>query len=229
MRVAFLSEGATELAFAPGTREDEAWRHDLLLKILLERILGIEGRLEPFEDARLPFLLGNPAGKLCRQAARLIRDCVRSGAEAAVVVVDRDRTESRKRLDALRQQREDLRTGRGKPLWIPMAVGVAVETVEAWLLADELCLCDVLGLPHPDQPIGSPEKLNGHPGEPRHPKYVLNGYFNRDVRPERGFRDRVLAVAQRMNLDMVAERCPQGFARFREDVLREFGPLFGRP
>ena len=228
MRVAFLSEGATELGFAPGMREDEPWRRTFLLKILVERILGIDGLLEPLEERSLPSLSGNAIGKLCRKSAELVRACAAFGAEAAVVLVDRDRTKPRERLAALRRQRERLRGDAKRPLPIPMAVGVAVETIEAWLLADEITLCDVLGLPHPEQPMGSPEKLDGGPGETTHPKYVLNTYFHGDTETQRGFLDRVAAVAQNMDMDTVARQCPQGFRRFRDDVLHEFGPRFGR-
>jgi len=227
MRVAFLSEGATEVGFAPGARADEPWRHHFLLKIVVERILGVEGRIEPLEDHRLPYLSGNPAGKLCRRGAKIVRACALWGAEAAVVVIDRDRTEPRRRLRALREQRDRLRSDPERPLAIPMAVGVAVETIEAWLLADEVTLCDVLRLPHPSQPRGSPEDLDGRPSEPTHPKYVLNAYFNRDKYRTRGFLDRVAEVAREMDLDVVARRCPRGFRRFREDVIRELGPYFG--
>jgi len=228
MRVAFLSEGATELAFAPGARVDEAWRHDFLLKIIVERILDAEGRIEPLEDERLPYLVGNPAGRLCRSAAPFVRECTLRGADAAVVVVDRDRGEPRRRLRALIDQRERLRHDPNRPLAVPMAVGVAVETVEAWLLADEMRLCEVLGLSHPDQPMGSPEQLSGKPGEPDHPKSVLNAYFARDADGSREFLDRVVALGRMMDLDVVARRCPQGFAHFRDDVLAELGPHFGR-
>lgn len=223
MRVAFLSEGATELALARGARESEAWRHDFLVKILVERILGVEGRIEPFEDASLPFLLGSQAGKLCRQGARLVRACARLGAEAAVIVVDNDRRSPRQRWRALRQQRENLRSDRERPLGLPLAIGVAVETIEAWLLADEVTLCDVLRIPRPSEPMGSPENLDGEPGQPNHPKWVLNQYLSRDTRPGRGFLDQVAAIGRGMDLDAVARQCPEGFGRFRDDVVRELG------
>jgi len=227
MRVAFLSEGATELAFASGARGDEGWRRDSLLKILIERILDVPGRIESLEHDSLPFLEGNPAGRLCRDAARTARQCVRFGAQGVVVVVDRDRTPPRGRWRGLVEQKEGLRNHPDRPLVIPMAVGVAVETVEAWLLADEVGLCDALGLPHPDQPMRSPEGLDGPPGKADHPKSVLAAYLARDTVQGRGFLDQVAAIARAMDLDTVARRCPQGFDRFREDVLREFGPAFG--
>jgi len=229
MRVAFLSEGATEVGFAPGMREHEPWRKTFLLKIIVDRILDIDDEvLVPLEEESLPSLSGNAVGKLCRKGAGLVRACAGFGAEAAVLLVDRDRTKPRERLGALRVQRDRLRAGPKRPLPIPVAVGVAVETVEAWLLADEVTVCDVLGLAHPESPMGSPERLVGAPGEATHPKYVLNNYFSQDADPQRTFLDRVAAVALRMNLDTVARQCPQGFGQFRDDVLHEFRPCLGR-
>ena len=226
MRVAFLSEGATEVGFAPGTRAEEPWRHEFLLKILVERILGVEGRIEPLERSLLPCLRGNQPARVCREGARFIWRCVLYGAEAAVVVIDRDRTPPRERWRELCEQRERVKADPERPLAIPIAIGVAVETIEAWLLADEVALCDVLGIPRPREPMGSPEKLDGAPGEATHPKYVLSRYFARDANPERRFLDRVVALAQKMSLDVVARMCPEGFARFRDDVMQEFGPCF---
>jgi hypothetical protein len=221
MRIAFLSEGATEVGFAPGARASDPWGRDFLLKTLVERILGAEGNIQALQDKALPYLAGNPAGRLCRQAAVFVRECVREGAEAAVVLVDRDRTRGTRRLRDLTAQRQKLRE---RNLSIPFAVGVAVETIEAWLLADEMALCDVLGLPNPSEPMPSPETWCGKPGTPDHPKSVLGEYLSQAADGVVSFRDRAIAIAERANLDVVAARRPQGFARFREDVLREFGP-----
>jgi hypothetical protein len=222
MRVAFLSEGATEVGFAPGARAEEPWHEEFLLKTLVERILGVEGRIESLDRTLLPLLRGNQPARLCREGARFIRRCALFGAEAVVIVIDRDRTPPRKRWRELSEQRDVLRTDRARPLAIPVAIGVAVETIEAWLLADEVGLCDVLDIPRPKEPMGSPEKLDGAPGEPTHPKYVLNQYLRRDTKQGRGFLGQVAAIARRMDLDVVARQCPEGFGRFRDDVTREF-------
>jgi hypothetical protein len=148
------------------------------------------------------------------------------GAEAAVIVVDRDRTPGRERLGKLVAQREGLRSDRERPLLVPISVGVAVETIEAWLLADEVVLCEVLGLPHPAQPKGSPEALDGTPGQANHPKCVLNQHLSRDTHPGRHFLDQAMEIARHMDLEKVARVCPQGFAPFREDVISELGPHF---
>ncbi|NQT85152.1 DUF4276 family protein [bacterium] len=208
------------MGFAPGARADDPWRHDFLLKVLVERILDAEGRIETLEDRSLPYLSGNPAGRLCGQAAKFVRECVRAGAGAAVVLVDRDRTQRGKRHRALVHQREELR----KFLSIPFAVGVAVETIEAWLLADEMALCRVLGLPNPSEPMGRPEDLCGGAGTVTHPKMVLSNYLARAVDRDAIFRDWAISIGRNADLDVIADRCPQGFARFREDVLREFSP-----
>jgi hypothetical protein len=164
---------------------------------------------------------------LFREGAKILRECALLGADATVIVVDRDRTPPRERWRRLVDQRRQLREARDRPLSMPVSIGVAVETIEAWLLADELAVCGILGLANPEQPMASPEKLCGKPGDHDHPKSVLKSYLARDRQPERSFLDRVLAIAQAMNLDVVAERCPEGFAPFRQDVIAELGPRVG--
>jgi len=226
MRVAFLSEGATELGFAPGARADDAPLRDFFLRIVVERMLGVQGELCPLQNAGIGYLRGAGAGRLCRDGAKMVRECCRAGAEAAVIVIDRDRTAPRERWRRLDEQRRRIREDRERPVAIPVAIGVAVETIEAWLLADELALCRVLGLPNPEKPMASPEGLDGTPGEATHPKCVLNRYFARDTKQDREFLDRVAAVAREMDLDVVARMCPEGFERFRSDVMAQVGPLF---
>ena len=102
MRVGFLSEGATELAFAPGALGDEAWPRAGALVILVERILGVRGSTEPCAP---PFPRGAGAGWILKCGAAHLQDVARMGASAAVVLVDAD-GKGAERLRALRALRE---------------------------------------------------------------------------------------------------------------------------
>ena len=92
-----------------------------------------------------------------------------SGCTAVVVVVDRDGSAVGLRLTALSAGRTQA-DGEGEALAKKTALGVAVETVEAWLLADETALNTALD-PHPHAAMTpSPELLAGAARSEKHPK-----------------------------------------------------------
>ena len=221
MRVGFLSEGATELAFAPGALGDEAWPRAGALVILVERILGVRGSTEPCAP---PFPRGAGAGWILKRGAAHLQDVARMGASAAVVLVDAD-GKGAERLRALRALRERA-VARNPRLAIPTAVGVAVEKFDAWLLADEMALCRVLGLPNPSQPMGSPEELRGRGGSADDAKTRLKEYLAEDRHGPRPFLEVVHAIVREMDLDVARQKCPKGFAPFLQEVRHQLGSLF---
>lgn len=143
------------------------------------------------------------------------------------MLVDADRR-AQERLKRLRELRERFH-GKGVRFHVPVALGVAVETIEAWLLADEDALARVLGVRQRPEHIGSPEDLRGARGGADDPKARLNSWLRHDTQSPRSFLQQVNALIREIDLDVVAQRCPRGFAPFREDVLRNLGPLFTSP
>jgi hypothetical protein len=163
--------------------------------------------------------LAHAKGKkgLAEKVRASIREAVRRGCDGAVVVVDRDGTGSNgAKLARMRQGREEARSaGEG----VPTALGVAIETMEAWLLSDERALSEVCGATVPKQP--NPEGLAGTKGSPNHPKTRLAGilFAVGEIGSNKA------QVAARADLDVMEKRCPHGFKPFAEEVRRELGPL----
>jgi hypothetical protein len=137
-----------------------------------------------------------------------------------VILVDRDG----KRVggDRLTKLREGRRTAASE---VPTcaAVGVAIETIEAWLLADEGAMTEVIGVNIARQP--DPETLDGAKGTPRHPKAVLEACMT--PAKARGLRaaDIKRRIAEAADLKVVEARCSAGFGRFAQEVRSELGHI----
>ncbi|MBM4397859.1 MAG: DUF4276 family protein, partial [Deltaproteobacteria bacterium] len=126
-------------------------------------------RREPdWENRRLPWLRGSRG--LAAKVLLALKESAREGVDAVVVVVDRDgRGTNGEKLKRLRDGRD---LARREGLTLPAALGVAIETMEAWLLADQRALSEAIGSKVRLQP--SPENLCGEKGSDRHPKTRLD-------------------------------------------------------
>ena len=112
------------------------------------------------------------------------------------------------------------------PIIYSTAVGLAIEKFEAWLLADEPRLCEVLGMPNPAEPLPPPETLP-HRGK-KDPKRILRSRIEQAGGSHVSFSELARRIVERMDLHVLAERCPEGFGAFRDQVRQKVGPLFGR-
>lgn len=142
-----------------------------------------------------------------------------SKCSAVVIVVDRDGTLPGLRLTALAAGRTRAEQ-EGEALAAKTALGVAVVTVEAWLLADETALNTALDLRPPAATTPSPELLDGAARSPKHPKVQLRLLLDRARREVAWPYD---AIAEQARLDALAARCPQGFAPFAAEVKARCG------
>ena len=138
-----------------------------------------------------------------------LRNCT-----CVAIVVDRDGERNQARLNALSAGRDEAEK-KGEALAQHTAIGLAIETVEAWLLADEQALTRALNLNPPQQQLPAPEELDGAPGSDKHPKAVFLSIVARtEVAPS----DAYDSVAELARLDHVERRCPLGFARFADQL-----------
>ncbi len=142
-----------------------------------------------------------------------------SKCSAVVIVVDRDGTSPGLRLTALAAGRA-LADQQGEALAGKTALGVAVETVEAWLLADETALNAALDPHPPAATTPSPELLDGAARSPKHPKTQLRSLLDRARREVSWPYDE---IAEKVRLDVLAARCPAGFAPFATEVKARGG------
>ncbi|MGH7272346.1 MAG: hypothetical protein ACREJ3_18105, partial [Polyangiaceae bacterium] len=111
-----------------------------------------------------------------RKVTLSIAEAARRGYASVAIVVDRDGAKNAQRLSLLEKGREEAKTvGRSpgtRALAARTAVGVAIETIEAWLLADGAAAKEIL---HPKSQVPSvnPESLWGEKTAPSHPKNVF--------------------------------------------------------
>jgi hypothetical protein len=126
----------------------------------------------------------------------------------------------------LKERRKELIEGRdrGCPEY-PMAVGVAHPCIEAWLLTDAGAIRQGLGLA---ELPAIPEKSEQLPApchnQKNNPKAILRKIAETAKR-ELCSRDKD-SIAALIDLSLLRQRCPLGFAPFADDVDRYIRPLF---
>jgi hypothetical protein len=148
------------------------------------------------------------------------RQAFYNGSHATVFVVDSE-GDIKSRYEALCKGRDEARTD------LPMAVGVAHPCIESWLLADPDAVRKGLNLsktpdvpPNPEE-LPAPQKNRSH-----NPKTVLKaatGIVDQELSANQ--KDRIAAV---LNMELVKNRCPQGFAPFANEVEKHIRPLFSK-
>lgn len=210
MRIGILGEGPTEvgpLVAPPGSNVHPAGG---ALRGIVERILQEKGVEAEWVDGPRPRGVGSIISRL-PQHLSIIRE---QGAEVCVVLVDRDR--KKERLQTLKRKYQAFPE---KDL-LPTAIGVAIETIEAWILADERAISIALGETCQIERGPNPETLNGKRGEDRHPKMVLRQLLKEHA-PQDTFishHEFIRAWTKSVRLGVLRDRCPKGFEPFEKSV-----------
>ncbi len=137
---------------------------------------------------------------------------LRSECQAVVCVVDRDGDPDRLKAMAAEAANRNSYTDR-----LEVVCGQAVESGEAWVLADRRALAKVLALGEDEVrrvvPSGSPEKLKQSSGKPEKRSKDLLAKVARLAHEDDSLdlRERVVAEA---DLEVLERECPLGFAPF---------------
>jgi hypothetical protein len=221
VRLLLVSEGQLDVGTS-GRRQsagddgdDRRGAVSVLVRRLLEEKLGrdvadreIEREVLPRVHARSDQVSGYP-----RKVLLAITEAALRGCTSVAIVVDRDRTPGGSRLAELRAGRTLAETN-GVPLAYRTALGVAVEMVEAWLLADEQALNEVLRPAPPAEAISDPEQLAGGPRTDSYPKTVFRKLVERGEGPDAPYDQ----VAARLRIELLERRCRVGFAPFADEV-----------
>jgi hypothetical protein len=133
-----------------------------------------------------------------KRAVRWMREARKRGFDALVLVVDEDG--NRRRVQEMNEaQNEDRITGT-----FPRALGVAIRTFDAWMLADERALSSILDAVIPTQ--AAPEDLT----DPKAACADLLGASSCGL-SQREFYAKVAKIADLLRLE---QRCPKGFGVF---------------
>lgn len=135
-----------------------------------------------------------------KRALGWIRLAEREEYDALILVIDQDgRRERKQQFD---RAQDDLR------LSLPRALGVAIKTFDAWMLADEQALSEVLET-HIN-PLPNPESE----GDPKGKCESLRD----EARSQPSLREMYAMIARRADLERLEVRCPNGFAPFAQRV-----------
>ncbi len=200
-----VSEGARDVGRATGL-------HEGAVRVLVRKVVDArEGRsTSEFEvlGVEAPRAHRKERGDT-RRLSLALSEMKAFGCHSVAFVIDADGYTDR--LSRLEDERLAIERVAGEQ---PIALGVAVQTVEAWLLADETALNGAVA-PEPKivtQP--DPESLWGAARTPAHPKAIFEAFVAMGAQPTAAPYD---AVASRTRIDVLEKRCPS-FRRFADEV-----------
>ncbi len=146
-----------------------------------------------------------------KKAVSWLLEARKRGFDALVFVIDRDK--DRQRVEQIDQaQAENTVTGA-----FPRALGVAIPTFDAWMLADEQALCAVIGAVVPTQ--RAPEDNYGA----KEACAAIMKANNCQLSQRKFYEE----VANAINLQRLEQRCPQGFGKFATRVRALEAAVFG--
>jgi hypothetical protein len=196
MRVLVVSEGKHEQAGA--------------LESLLKRLSGDDANVT-FEHDRMSNNAvhawhGTGPGHFKRAIGCLLR-AERIGVDAMILLIDDDGNKRERRSQQIADAQDSSLSS------LSRAMGVAIRTFDAWMLADEKALTEVLGCTVMKQT--DPEAI-------RDPKAVCAELLA-NGQNQMAQSEMYANVAGRLDIAVLASRCPCGFKPFAERVERLFG------
>lgn len=199
-----LSEGNTDVTITTHAVTQGA------LRVFVRRILARELKRSIADreivGGRLPRL--QRGGGYSRKVKRAIELYSKNADISHLgIAIDRDGEANKKRLGLLRSGRDES-AKEGHRLALSTALGVAIEMLESWLLADTAALAQVLGVSGSEQ---NPESI-------RNPKATLNKHKGDNPLSVNEIYDK---LAEQADLDVVMKRCPS-FAQFVNEVRQKF-------
>lgn len=210
MRILVVGEGAHEVP-PPAEQEEGVSGPAGALAIFVSRLLSGENeyaydRVRRVKELRKKMpgakrLHGVRGRKGMKRTSLLwMLHAQQTGYDALVLVVDNDQQPDRIKEINEAQDSDHVRISR--------ALGVAIESFDAWILADEVALSWVLDRPVETQP--DPESI---PYPKPRCKELASDALNAVV-----LREVYAAVAEHADLNKVKQRCPKGFAPFAQRV-----------
>lgn len=166
---------------------------------LIHRIMGqqdgVSYHCRPFKTVKHTHGKGNRWG---RKVIAAMTRAHTNGFDCAVVLIDRDGCGDSERAIPMRHARDKFES-----LSVPTAVGTAIETFDAWMIADHAAI---------QRCGGSPKGVSGCPEHLKDAKQVARQAMGDCLA------DCYREVAKTIDLDKLAKTCPQGFGAFRADI-----------
>lgn len=189
MKVLLVSEGKHELSGSLETLVCRLSRHELeihLADVHRNDIHTHRGKGQGF----------------FKRAVRWLMEASKRGYDGIVLVIDEDgQAERVKDVDEAQNYAANE---------LPRALGVAIRTFDAWMLADEQALTAALGRQIQRQP--APEGMK----DPKQACKDLRDAGDADISQTQMY----VRIAELVELSLLEQRCPRGFAPFADRVRR---------
>ena len=191
MKVLVVSEGKHEQAGG--------------LEGLLKRLGGTRAfyEFDRVSNSRIHAFHGKGPGYF-KRAIRWLKEAESRQVDVLVLLIDEDGR--RERVKQIRDA-QDFFMSR-----FPRAMGVAIRTFDAWMLADEKTLTEVLGYQVNRQP--DPESI-------RNPKQVCADLLAKSQN-QMSQSEMYARVSSEIDVDILSDRCQSGFKLFATSVRRVF-------
>jgi hypothetical protein len=155
-------------------------------------------------DKKIHALHGKGQG-YSKKALRWVLEAQKRGFDAIIFLIDEDG--NRERTRQIQEAQENDRISQ-----LPRAMGVAVKTFDAWMLADEKALSEVIGSLVQRQP--EPESISD-------PKQVCQDLLSRSVR-KMSQSEMYSELSNRIDLEILSNRCKIGFRPFSINIQTLF-------
>jgi len=139
-----------------------------------------------------------------KRALRWLIEAERRGVDALILLIDEDG--KRERIEQIQEAQDSLLSQ------LPRAMGVAIRMFDAWMLADEKALTEVLG-----------DNINrqSNPETIRNPKQVFAKLLE-DSQIQISQSEMYARVSCKINIDILCDRCQSGFKPFATYVRNIF-------
>lgn len=191
MRVLVVAEGKHELHGA--------------LRNLLEKLGGKGSTFDYDQVSNNTIHSFHGKGKgYFKRALRWLIEAEKRGANALILLIDEDGI--RERVGQIQEAQDSLLSQ------LPRAMGVAIRMFDAWMLADERALTEVLG-----------DNINrqSNPETIRNPKQVCAKLLE-DSQIQISQREMYARVSSKINIGILCDRCKSGFKPFATYVRNIF-------
>jgi hypothetical protein len=139
-----------------------------------------------------------------KRAFRWLKEAEKKGVDAIILLIDEDG--KRERIEQIQEAQDSLLSQ------LPRAMGVAIRMFDAWMLADEKALTEVLGYNVNRQP--DPETLTN-------PKQVCADLLA-DSDNQISQSEMYATLSCNINIDILCDRCQSGFKPFATNVRKIF-------
>jgi hypothetical protein len=191
MKVLVVSEGKHEQAGA--------------MEALVRRLGGDEAdfTLDRVANSDIHAFHGKGGGYF-KRAVRWLMEAERRGVDALILLIDHDGRDER--CEQIERAQESALSQ------LPRAMGVAIRAFDAWILADERAITEVLGYAVSRQ--SDPETI-------RDPKRVCAGLLA-NGQNQMAQSEMYARIAHRIDIDLLSSRCPMGFGLFAGYVRHVF-------